>query len=289
MLSRLCFGRFRCLGAMRAPGSRVRLTARGAGMRIGSVIIAENRSGLLQGGETARMRRRWPWSVGLLGVLTCACLAAWVAMRRHGVAALDQGELAYQNKDWSRASLVARAALKERPSDLSALRLLARASARLGKDETAEAIYRRLGTKAMEAEDLFLLGQGLIKRDQKGPGLTALRAARDLDPDHAEALDALINARGRRPGADPGLARCRAVGTAEWLGSSRHADPGQEFATICSIPPVRWSCFLEALRRDPLLAQSSADRREVKRLLARCLLETNRPGRSSSSARERAC
>src|SRR5690349_914301 len=140
----------------------------------------------------ASMRRRWLWSVFLLGVLICACLAAWVAMRWHGVAAPDEGELAYQNRDWSRAALVARAALKGRPSDTSALKLLARASARTGKDEIAEAIYRRLGAKAMEAEDLFLLGQGLIRRDQKGPGLASLKAAQDLDPDHAETLDALI-------------------------------------------------------------------------------------------------
>jgi hypothetical protein len=40
----------------------------------------------------------------------------------------------------------------------------------------------------MEAEDLFLLGQGLIKRDQKGPGLSTLEAARDHDPAYPGGL-----------------------------------------------------------------------------------------------------
>jgi tetratricopeptide (TPR) repeat protein len=244
-------------------------------LRIGSVIVAENRSDLLQGGETASMRRRWLWPVFLLGVLICACLAAWVAMRRHGVTALDKGKLAYQKRDWSRASLMARASLKERPSDLSALRLLARASARLGKDETAEAIYRRLGTQAMEAEDLFLLGQGLIRRDQKGPGLASLKAAHDLDPDHAEALDALI----KYEVGDQALAL--ASQDAERLARQR----GWEVRGTLILAGIRHDLFdpasaaelfLDALKRDAHLAQSSAAVREVKRLLATCLLETNR-------------
>jgi tetratricopeptide (TPR) repeat protein len=262
---------------MRGPDIRVRLTARGVGMRIDPVTIAENRWGLIESRETARMKRRWAWLVCLLGVLTCACLAAWVAMRRHGVAALDQGERAYQLRDWSRAALVARAALKEHPSDHSALRLLARASARLGKDELAETIYRRMGAQAMEAEDLFLLGQGLIRRNQKGPGLASLRAARDLDPDHAEALDALI----KHEVGDQAL--IMASQDAERLARQK----GWEVRGTLILAGIRHNLFnpagalelfLEALRRDPHLAQSSADGREVKRLLARCLLETNRPG-----------
>jgi predicted CXXCH cytochrome family protein len=211
----------------------------------------------------------------------CACLAAFVAMHKQPVTGLDQGQLAYASREWSRASLVARAYLKERPSDLSALRLLARASARLGKDETAEAIYRRLGTKEMEAEDLFLLGQGLIKRNQKGLGLASLRAARDLDPDHPETLDALIN---------------HEVGDQALTQASQDAErlarqSGWEVRGTLILAGIRHDLFdpagavelfLEALRRDPHLAQSSADGREVKRLLARCLLETNRPGEARS-------
>ena len=76
-------------------------------------------------------------------------------------------------------------------SDTEALRLLARSTARQGRDDSAEAIYRRLGTGPMEAEDFFLLGRGLLGRGQVGPGLAALGAARDAEPDHAETLDAL--------------------------------------------------------------------------------------------------
>ena len=72
-------------------------------------------------------------------------------------------------EDWPAAEARARSVLKTNSSDPHALRLLARTSARQGRDESAEAIYRRLGTKFMEAEDFFLLGRGLLGRGQVGP------------------------------------------------------------------------------------------------------------------------
>ena len=50
----------------------------------------------------------------------------------------------------------------------------------------------------MEAEDYFLLGRGLLSRGQVGPALASLGAARDVQPDHAETLDALVAATGPR-------------------------------------------------------------------------------------------
>ena len=93
---------------------------------------------------------------------------------------LEQANISYRHRSWNQAEEFARRVLRIRPSETAALRILARSSARAGKDETAEAIYRRLGTRAMEAEDLFLLGRGLLRRDPHGPGLAALGAAPTL-------------------------------------------------------------------------------------------------------------
>ena len=76
---------------------------------------------------------------------------------------LVQGTRAYGRADWRSAEARARSVLKTNSSDPQALRLLARTSARQGRDESAEAIYRRLGTKFMESEDFFLLGRGLFE------------------------------------------------------------------------------------------------------------------------------
>ncbi len=65
---------------------------------------------------------------------------------------------AYAHGDWRQAEAQARAILKKDPSNLRAVRLLARAVARQGRDDSVDAFYRRLGTATMEPEDYFLLG-----------------------------------------------------------------------------------------------------------------------------------
>ena len=66
---------------------------------------------------------------------------------------------AYDEGQWADAADLARQTLAVRKDDPAALRLLARASVRLGRDDAALAIYqRRLDEKALEAEDHVLLG-----------------------------------------------------------------------------------------------------------------------------------
>jgi tetratricopeptide (TPR) repeat protein len=215
-----------------------------------------------------------------VGVVSCAGLAAWLVLRSPARDVLAEGESAYRRQDWSRAALEARTVLKARPANPGALRLLARASARLGKDETAEAIYRRLGTAPMEAEDLFLLGRGLINRDQKGPGLAALGAARDFDPNHPETLDAVIQYMVENQSLTEAAREAeRLMRQAGWdvrgrlvLARIRHE----------LLEPAATAALLtEALERDPRLARTGTDPRQALRLLARCLLETNRPREAS--------
>ena len=134
------------------------------------------------------------WLVGLVAFVVLLTGAGWLVIRglgerdRHG---LDRGDGAYRRGDWRAAEARARSILKSRSSDREALRLLARSAARQGREDSAEAIYRRLGTGFMEAEDYFLLGHALLGRGQVAPGLACLGAARDAQPDHPETLDAL--------------------------------------------------------------------------------------------------
>src|SRR5690242_18186333 len=82
---------------------------------------------------------------------------AWTWWRRAGDL-VARGTSAYAAGDWSRAADLARRRLKTAPEDIGALRLLARATARLGRDAPANALFARLGAPALQAEDLFLLG-----------------------------------------------------------------------------------------------------------------------------------
>ena len=129
--------------------------------------------------RTARWRVESTMKGPKLFAAICAALAGtaglvvWIAREQAGDP-LVQAARAYGRDDWRSAEAQARLVLKTNSSDPHALRLLARTSARQGRDESAEAIYRRLGTKFMEAEDFFLLGRGLLGGGQVGPALASL-------------------------------------------------------------------------------------------------------------------
>lgn len=216
------------------------------------------------------------------GVLVVAVVAACAGAscyfnHRFQDDTLSRGEVAYRSGDWSAAADLARAAVRNGPTNLDAIRLLARASARLHKDDAAEAIYRRLGTKAMEPEDLFLLGRGLLSRGMTGLGLASLGAARDADPDHPETLEALASYQIEN------LTYLQAARDAERL----MGQPGWEVRGIILLararrqllePGAAADLLIEAIRRDPGHDQQGGDAREVQRLLAACLLEAGRAG-----------
>ena len=101
----------------------------------------------------------------LLGIGVVTCGWWFIAMRKH-LDLVAQGKAAYAAGDWSRAADHARTRLRAAPTDLEALRLLARASARLGRDSSANALFERLGSAALRSEDLYLLGLGLNRSGQ---------------------------------------------------------------------------------------------------------------------------
>ncbi len=137
-------------------------------------------------------RRYWILLLAL-STFAGACVVYFTWTTQPGSTSLGEGEGAYRRGDWAAAVQKARSVLKSEPDNATALRLLARASARDGEDARAESLYRRVGTTNMKGEDFFLLGRGLMRRGQTGPGRAALGAALDTDPDHAETLDFLLN------------------------------------------------------------------------------------------------
>jgi tetratricopeptide (TPR) repeat protein len=117
--------------------------------------------------------------------------AVWMGSRT-GPDLVTQGRSAYSERDWDRAADLVRKRLRASPGDLEALRLLARASARLGRDGPANALFARLGSDALDAEDLFLVGLGLNRAGQQEPAGRLWEKAVRLNPDHAESIEQLI-------------------------------------------------------------------------------------------------
>ncbi len=112
------------------------------------------------------------------------------AWHRRPVDPLGPGLAAYARRDWESAARLARERLKHKGAlaDRDALRLLARASARLGRDDAATAIFDRIGAQNMQAEDLYLLGVALNHFGNSRGAVEVWEQAVAADPNHAEAL-----------------------------------------------------------------------------------------------------
>ena len=96
---------------------------------------------------------------------------------------LTQGHRAYDRGDWDVAAQSGREVLKSRNGDPGALRLLARSSIKLGRDDAALGIYtRRLEASAFQAEDYLLLGAVLKRRGRDDGAIWAWNKALETEP-----------------------------------------------------------------------------------------------------------
>jgi tetratricopeptide (TPR) repeat protein len=214
-----------------------------------------------------------------LAIVSIIAAGLWWAWSRVVGSPVTRGVAAYGRGDWQEAGRLAQARLETARDDPGALRLLARAAARLGRLPEAESIYARLGPSDLEAEDFFLQGLRLSVSGQPMAAQEAHRKALGLDPTHAEALHMLGLATyqmgqslegsrigeelARRPGWEARgyflLGVCRAsdhdaAGSAEALGHALELDPG-----ILAVP---------------------GDPSSTRKLLARVLMQSGRPAQA---------
>ena len=104
-------------------------------------------------------------------------------------ALVDQAAAAYDRGEWSTAATLAEDLVKLTPDDRRALRLLARASIRLGRDQRRDALYARLGgATAMEAEDYYLFGGVISRLDDRETARECWEQGLRIDPNHAGLL-----------------------------------------------------------------------------------------------------
>jgi tetratricopeptide (TPR) repeat protein len=134
---------------------------------------------------------RWLGIFAVAGIL--AACGFWLARRSLPVDPVKQGWAAYARGDWEIAVERARERLKGAGDDVAALRLLASAFVRLGRDSSALAVYNRLGADAMTPDDLCLLGLALT-RSGNPRGIEVWEQARSKQPNHPETLFELTRA-----------------------------------------------------------------------------------------------
>ena len=231
----------------------------------------------------ARLVPRSPWWlwVTLLVAIPTGLGLWWGFSRRHGEAdLLTLGGRAYVGHDFNKAAEFARRALKAAPHDVEALRLLARSTARLGRDEPANAMFARLGSEALRGEDLFLLGRGLMRSGRVPEATAVWEQAIGLEPNHGEALEQLIAVLSSRNRL------IEASGLAERLARL----PGFELRAELSLASIRAelgdpagaaALLHQAMLRPEAARLDRASSTQYHKLLARTLLETGEPAKAS--------
>jgi tetratricopeptide (TPR) repeat protein len=224
-------------------------------------------------------RRRRVFAIAGSVVAAVALAGAWAvawAWPRLFAGPLERGRAAYERRDWPSAASYAREALKATPGDREALRLLARSSGRLGRDATADALYRKLGRSGMGAEDYLIIAACLQRQGDLASAFRLLEKGHEADPDHPEVLHDLSLY----------CASMDRMSRAEELAERLTRLPGQAargsallgaLRDTQSDPAGAVDALEKALRLDPELRGLDPQASEARKILARNYLKLGKP------------
>ncbi len=228
---------------------------------------------------SVKRRRRWLLLLGALGMGGVSAIV--LAYERIFPTLNAQAGMAYSQGQWDRAGDLAHRRLKAVPDDPFAMRLAARAAARADQDQRALALYRRVDAANQEAEDLFLFGRALLRTGQTDPAFKKYQSALERDPDHPEALAALVAL----------YARNDRYQTAEELAERLARQPGSEAQALFLLSGIRSELHdhagtVMALRRALELDPEGRTVAPIQvasfqKLLAGSLLKTGQPAEAS--------
>jgi tetratricopeptide (TPR) repeat protein len=229
----------------------------------------------MMAGHSSWVRRLFLMAGGLLLVAVLFGAVIWVRVKPAKPVVVE-GALAYHQGEWARAGELARRRLKAVPEDPEALRLLARATARLGRDAQANALFARVGEENLQAEDRYLIGLGLSRAGQGDASVRLWEQVVASDPERSEALEQLALAY---------TARNRFV-EAAGLYERLSRQPGHELAAELSLGGLRAELndpagaaeiLRQALSRDAAGGLAADALSRYRKLLARVLLRCGKP------------
>lgn len=124
-------------------------------------------------------------------ILGIAAAIVWVWPRFFPPSPLELGYSAYAQRDWREALRYGVEAIKVNPDEIEAVRLLARASARLHRDDSAQGLYKKIKPEDMLAEDYYLVGSGLMRQGNIQIARVVLNESLKKDPNYPESLAAI--------------------------------------------------------------------------------------------------
>jgi tetratricopeptide (TPR) repeat protein len=193
---------------------------------------------------------------------------------------------AYANKDWQRALDLARGVLKTSPDDREALKVYARASARLGNDAAATKVFnQRLGGSEIEPEDYFLSGLMLSRAGQLDMALDVWRNGAETRPECPEMLEHLVELAVRLHRADPALDAARRLAKQPGWEARGLLLTGQLEAMVEN-PRAAVEAIQQGLKLDPAARGAPWPADHYRKILARCLLLLGRAKEAQAPLQE---
>lgn len=197
----------------------------------------------------------WLGGLVLLGAVAGG-LAAWQHQRNRPIReartalAKEQYQLALRWLNWR---------LRQQPNDLEAMRLSARALARLGEDRRAEQLFQQIPD--LEAEDYFLLGLCLSRQNEYPKAVRALQQAVDLAAlPEARRILAVAYAQLDRP--DLAIEQAQAIVDDPIEGDLALALLGQLYLGRAE-PRASYDAYAKLLERNPKLGGIPFPREEI--------------------------
>jgi Flp pilus assembly protein TadD len=163
------------------------------------------------------------------------------------------------------------------PDDVEAWQLLARSVARLGRDESAQLIYKqRVAPERMKGEDCYLVGSGLVRQRNVGSAIKIMQVGLEVDPKHPESLQELA----RLYAQQDELAR--ATGLAQRLATVPGWEARGDLLTgvlLAEQSDMEQASLVlaRALKNDPALQGAAGTPAQARKLLARAWLRLGKP------------
>jgi tetratricopeptide (TPR) repeat protein len=195
---------------------------------------------------------------------------------------LAEATSAYEAGDWKRAADVTRPLLKSKADNLEALRLYARASARMKHDSAAASIYSRLGVSRLEPEDRFLLGMLQVRAGQPEAALELWEETARAGDGNPELLDNLAKLSARMERFDEAAdAARRLAAKPSW--EARGLLLLGEIQAMLDDPRGSVESLRAALERDPSASGAPFPLADYRKRLARGLLKLGRPAEARAA------
>lgn len=230
-------------------------------------------------GSGRKKRRLRSALIGAALVAVTACgIGLWAARSRAVADPAARAASAYAEGNWAEAVRLARQTLAVHKDDPAALRLLARASARLGRDQAAMAIYEhRLSAQGLEIEDRLLRGlmhQRHRQADAAAREWKQVLEASEVAPKSLEELGLFYMNAGE---FDNALLVVRRLGKVPGWEARGSMMQGTIRVDLNNIPGAAES-FRQALKLDPAEVDRSRNPLGLRKAIARTFLQVASPG-----------